>query len=363
LATLLTSAYAFFAAFALTYNVGDAHVFFLPGHLLMALCAGLAFRARRKPGTTQSNAAANLVTTCLAVTAIVYGGWRAWQTWPVADRHMDRRADVLVARLSLGVDDTSAVLLSQMDWQWENALLYSARYERRDVAWTRLASVRPHLPFFVDENHAIGRDVVLTAAAAADVLSAYGPRFPLVRDEQPPAPALTEIVAAIPPGSPFVLSLLTPRDQPLDTADVAGVLKMLKAPPAAFDPAARYQVWAGVAGETPVAYRLSARPFVERLTLLGEALTIRMDGWLPFDTFRRGGFGHVLRGREPVLTIERGVSLVWFDRDGSPRVAYAAGLYAPAPRYRIPAASGAQQLARRGLAPLLQGAMLETAAP
>ena len=66
----------------------------------------------------------------------------------------------------------------------------------------------------------------------------------------------------------------------------------------------------------------------------------------------RAGFGHVLRGREHVLTIERGVSLVWFDRDGSPEVAYAAGLYAPQARLRIPS-SVPQQVA------MVRGAILD----
>ena len=63
-----------------------------------------------------------------------------------------------------------------------------------------------------------------------------------------------------------------------------------------------------------------------------------MESWLPFETFRRAGFGHVLRGRDRVLIVERGVSLVWFNRDGSPAITYAAGLYALRPRLRIPAA-------------------------
>ena len=47
---------------------------------------------------------------------------------------------------------------------------------------------------------------------------------------------------------------------------------------------------------------------------------------------------------ESVLVIERGVSLVWFGADGSPETAYVSGLYAPQPRFRIPAA--ASRLAR-----------------
>jgi hypothetical protein len=77
-----------------------------------------------------------------------------------------------------------------------------------------------------------------------------------------------------------------------------------------------------------------------------------MDSWLPFDTFRRAGFGHILRGRQHVLTLERGVSLVWFGRDGEPsRPYYAASVLAAEPRYRVPAAT--LQLARRTMEPAL----------
>jgi hypothetical protein len=81
-----------------------------------------------------------------------------------------------------------------------------------------------------------------------------------------------------------------------------------------------------------------------------------MESWLPFETFRRAGFGHVLRGRQHVLTIERGVSLVWFDRADEPAVTYAAGLYRHRPRVRI-RASVPQQVARQS------SAILETAPP
>ena len=69
----------------------------------------------------------------------------------------------------------------------------------------------------------------------------------------------------------------------------------------------------------------------------GDPFTVRMESWLPGDTFRRAGFGRIVRGRQPVLTVERGLSLVWFRPDGSPAVVYAAGLYAVRPRFRIPA--------------------------
>jgi hypothetical protein len=78
------------------------------------------------------------------------------------------------------------------------------------------------------------------------------------------------------------------------------------------------------------------RPFHEAVSLLGDRFTVRMDAWLPFDTFRRGGFGHVVRGGDHLLTVERGASLLWLNRDGSSSTVYAGGLYSSKPRFRIP---------------------------
>ena len=60
-----------------------------------------------------------------------------------------------------------------------------------------------------------------------------------------------------------------------------------------------------------------------------------MESWLPDDTFRRAGFGQVLLGHHRLLIVERGVSVVWLGISGEARTAYAAGLYAPQPRFRI----------------------------
>ena len=65
-----------------------------------------------------------------------------------------------------------------------------------------------------------------------------------------------------------------------------------------------------------------------------------MESWLPSDTFRRAGFGHVIRGHEHVLILERGVNLISFDRNAQPSAPlYAASLYAPGERYRISSVS------------------------
>ena len=249
--------------------------------------------------------------------------------------------------------DTNAVLLSDMDWQSENALLYSARYERRQLAWRRASEVLPHLPFLVRDNHTIGRDIVLVGNAAARIAAAYGPLFPFAADNIP-ATGMADRAADIPRGTPYVLALLEPTpNEHLDADDFDAAVLTLAGSSAPRRSTSRFQIWAGVAGEPGAAHHESNRPFRKTFSILGDPFPVRIESWLPFETFRRAGFGHVLRGREHVLTIERGVSLVWFERDGSPEVAYAAGLYAPQARLRIPS-SVPQQVA------MVPGAILET---
>jgi hypothetical protein len=144
-----------------------------------------------------------------------------------------------------------------------------------------------------------------------------------------------------------VLTLLEPTpDETLDRNDFDAAVTTLAGAAALHRSAARFQIWGGVAGEPGAFHYTSDRPFRRAFSILGDQFSVRMESWLPFETFRRAGFGHVLRGRQHLLTIERGVSLVWFDRTDDPSVTYAAGLYAPRPRVRIPA-SVPQQVAQR----------------
>lgn len=319
-------AYAIATAFALTYNVGDTHVFLLPGHLLVAvtIAAGLGhWRSARLRYT-------------LASVALLYAAWRGWDTWPAVDRHADRRAGAQLARMVEGVNARSALLVAKLDWQIENVLLYASRHERRDLAWVRLDDVLLHFPYLVRDNLAQSRDLVLTAEAATSLVSAYANEFPLVLD-QPSAPGLSEVVARIPRGTPYVLTLLlpAPNGRMVDREDLTKALAELGGnlmPPRT---EASYEVWAGSLGEAPSLYRSSAHPFRQNVLIGGETFTIRMDSWLPEDTFRRSGFAHVLHGREHALIAERGISLVWLQRDGSPATYYGAGLYTPEARFRI----------------------------
>ena len=344
-ASVLWLAYACTTLFAFTYNVGDSHVFFLPSHYFTALFAGLALTwlpvARAGgPGKARSTPLLlQFAQYALVALVFAYIGWRAWDTWPAVDRHDDRRADALVSRVTSGADETSAVIVSAMDWQSENALLYSSRWERRNIAWLRLAEVLPQFPFFVRDNHELGRDVVLTERAAHDVVATYGDQFPLEPIDPPPDALISATAASIPRGAPYVLTLLRPTpDTAFDAMDYDTAVASLTSGRAASRSTDAYQVIAGLAGEPPLLQRTGNRPFRQEFGIAGDRFTVRMESWLPDDTFRRAGFGQVLMGRERLMLVERGVSLVWLSASGQARVAYAAGLYAPRPRFRIPRA-------------------------
>lgn len=335
-ALLVASSYLIATAFALTYNVGDVHVFFLPAHFFTALAAGAAIGGLTG-GTSGRSATPRYALGLAAIAMLGYAGWRGWDTWPAVDRHDDYRPQQLVSRLTQGLHAQDTVLLSGLEWQSENALLYSARRDLRDLAWTRLADVLPHLPFLVADNAAIGRSVALTSEAAAAVVAAYGPLFPIVPDEVTPVRSVAEIAAQLPRGTPYVLALLPPTGAyRLNPSELSATLDALTGKPDTGERSS-YQVWAGSVGDRPVLSKSERRPFRIAFALAGDRFTIRMESWIPADTFRRAGFGRVLRGREPVLTLERGLSLVWLGPDGSPHQVYAAGLYAPPRRFRISA--------------------------
>lgn len=338
---LVALAWAINTIFAFSYNVGDPHVFYLPGHFFAAFAAGCAVAPAWR--WTRRSGAAPLA---LAAAALVYAAWRGYDTWPAADRHDDRRAEAAVARLTVGISERNALMATQLNWQLENALLYETRYRRRDVVWTRLADVMLHFPMLVRDNHAAGRDVVLTPAAAAMVEAAFGSLLPIVPDPVPTGPALATAAARMPRGTPYVLCLLTPpRDERLDPEALEETLHVLTGGRIPNRTAAAYEVLIGRAGDAPLVYRASDEPFRRRLRLPEGVFDIRIDSWLALETFRRGGFGHVILDRRHIMALERGASLTWLDRDGrAAEPVYAAGLYAPQPRFRIPA-SGVPRLA------------------
>jgi len=274
------------------------------------------------------------------------------------DRHGDRRADALVARLALGVNPQTAVLVTDLNWQLENALIYYTRWQRRDVPWVRLPDVELHFPLLVRDNEAISRDIILDAYSARDVVASFGNAFPMQPDPISASPDLIEEIRALSPGTPYILCVLTPpREERLDPELLRAAVGMLTRGrfPTGFQiggsaengTGQRYRLMAGLTGEAPTVTRAEDSPFRMNFRLLDDPFTVRMETWLPSDTFRRAGFGHVLRGREHVLTVERGVSLVWFDRNARPsNPIYAASVYSPGHRYRLSSVSPSLALLR-----------------
>jgi hypothetical protein len=92
----------------------------------------------------------------------------------------------------------------------------------------------------------------------------------------------------------------------------------------------------GRLGDAPDRVERQRYPFRLRTRLGDLPIDVRMDSWIPGDTMRRAGFGHVIARHRHVLTLERGVSVIAFDGAGRPLLTtYASGLFAPPSRFRI----------------------------
>jgi len=328
---LLGMLYAVNAVFALSYNVGDAHVFFLPSHLAMALLAapGLVWLGSvlRRPRAVPLLAAA------LAFAA----GVRIYDNFPALDRSGDTRPEAALSALSRDLDDQRAVLLTDMNWQAQNGLTYFARRMRQDLAFALMPDVLPYAPALIRDNLAIGRDVVLTERAAMSLTAAYGSSWTLDADPRVATPTLAELARSIPAGTRYVVCVLRPtRETSLDTEDVAEGLRILTGgSPVSID-GREFMAVGGLAGTPPLLAEKRDAPFRTRFDLGGVPVDVRMESWLAFDTIRRMGFGHVVAARRHALIVERGVSLVTLDGRGAPIVrAYLSGIFAPEGRYIV----------------------------
>jgi len=185
------------------------------------------------------------------------------------------------------------------------------------------------------DNRAIGREIVATEEAAAQIGAAYGPLIKLVATRV--RPTFEDAVRQVPAGSRYVVCVLKPtREVAFDDGDLKRAIERLSGGAISTIEGDDYIALAGRAGSPPVYSRASSRPFRDRVEIDGVAIQIRMESWLAFDTIRRMGFGQVVANRHHSLIVERGVSLVTLDDDGRPMTtAYAAGIFEPQPRYLV----------------------------
>ncbi|HXI28743.1 MAG TPA: hypothetical protein VNG89_09975, partial [Vicinamibacterales bacterium] len=328
-ALLLATLFAANFAFAFSYNVGDAHVFYLSSHVFIALLAAPA-AAIAALGHRRGAA--------IAATAIAaYAAVRGYRDFPALDRSRDTRPTEVVAALTTGLDDRRSILLADLNWQVQNGLSYFASITRPEVAWARMPEVLLYAPALVADNAAIGREVTLTEQARATAEAAYGPLLRVTPDPQVTVRlGLGDAARGLPPGTSYVVTVLRPsRDLALDRRELAQLFVALTGG-AVNLPEADYAAFAGVTGQPPQVAVQSTRPFRQRLRIDQTDVDIRMESWLMSDTIRRMGFGHVIAARQHTLIVERGVSFVAFDAAGRPlRTTYASNIFAPQPRYLV----------------------------
>ena len=315
-------------AFAYSYNVGDAHVFYLPSHLFIALAVAPALTIGRRLHRRGGMAAAALVA--------AYATVRGYRDFPALDRSRDTRPASVVSALTAGLDDRRSILLADLNWQIQNGLSYFASVTRPEIAWTRMPDVLLYAPALVADNAAIGREVAVTDRARAIAEAAYGPLLSIAPDSRVVVPRLGDTGRDLPPGTRYVVAVLRPsRDLALDRGELARLLESLAGSPVAL-PDADYAAFAGVTGRPPQVAVQSTRPFRQRLRIEETDVEIRMESWLTSDTIRRMGFGHVIAARQHTLIVERGVSFAAFDAAGRAlRTAYASNIFAPQPRYLV----------------------------
>jgi hypothetical protein len=302
--------------------------------VLLALAAGLA--AALALVRIAVPAATPAVTAIAVAAAVALPAWRAWDTLPAVDRHDDRRPVQWLNALTRGLTDRS-LLIGDVNWQLENGLDYYTRRLRPELNVVRAGGTLLTLPFLIHDNLAEGREVVATPLARARIRAAYGDLFAFTPDQREVVRPLRERLKGVSRGTPYVLTLLAAYpDLPFDQPELAEVVEFLTGGTATLGHEPSYTMLAGIVGAPPTVDRRSNRPFRQQFRLGTFDVDVRMESWLPTDTIRRAGFGHVIVGRQHVLTLERGVSVVTLPEDGlAPGTDYASGLLAPLPRFRV----------------------------
>ena len=340
-AILLLVLYAANLAFAWTYNVGDAYIFFLPSHYVVALAAGAGIAAMQ---ALCARVSSRSVATLAGALLLLYPAWRGYDTLPAVDRSWDRRAEQLLDEVTANGDFPSrshdAIYGLDANWQVQNAVEYYMRERKPGLPWFTTDQIEwlqqrdrvARFNVFVRDNAEIGRDVIVTERAAQTLMEP--PPSRQLNGIEPRTMDFSTQVTSIRPGTPYVLAILhSDREFSLNPSGWSDAWRWLA--PGTVPPTLRYYtVIAGKVGEPPALMESQDRPYRVRTTLDRHDVDIRMESWLPTDTIRRAGFGHVVVDRQHTLTVERGISFVALEARTGP--IYAAGLFAPIRRYLVP---------------------------
>lgn len=328
-AALLAVLFVTSLMFAWTYNVGDAYIFFLPSHYILTLCAGagvagLMYLARLFPLPSS-------LSPTIGLFCLLYPAWRGYDTLPAIDRSWDTRAVQIFDRLT-ACDNTAFGL--DANWQVQNAAEYYMREHKPATPWfvtEELTWLRPGNPGAFRRLAATNSIVItgdtLHKILAVDPTASFLTRVNLERP-------LVDYISALDKGLVYALAVLRPyREFPIDRDEVESAWKVL-AGDAALPPLDDYTIIVGQIGEPPHLIRSNRRPFRAKTALGGLDLDLRMESWLPTDTIRRSGFGHVVANRHHLLALDRGLSLVVLGAAATPVLtAYRYGLFAPMERW------------------------------
>jgi hypothetical protein len=329
-AILLGLIYTANLAFGWTYNVGDAYIFFLPSHYVVALCAGAGVMA---VAWMASRVSSRMLATYASALCLLYPIWRGYDTFPAADRRSDRRAIEVLDRFTT-VSESAAF---GVDWEWQvqNAFDYYFREHKPDVSWfttwdlpwLTTGDAPGRLQELIDANLGMGRRILVTPDVYRKIV-AFGYRGGATADPQAPE------IDSLRDGAPFVLTVLRPQAEfPLDRTALTQVWSRLVGPDEEIPDLRTYAVVLGRVGQRPALMEARDRPFRIQPAIDGTTYDIRVTSWLPTDTIRRAGFGHVIVDRKRVLMIERGISFAALGPQNSVVLtAYSHNIYAPIPR-------------------------------
>lgn len=334
---LLLLIYSANLAFAWTYNVGDVYIFFLPSHYVLALCAGGGVGAIIWLLLRVSNRG---IATTAGLLCLIYPAWRGYDTFPAVDRSWDNRAVELLDQFTTGL--RSAIYGVDTNWQVQNAFEYFMRqykpavpwFVTEHLEWLEDGNAAERVNLFISANSEIGREVLVGPVAYNKFRSrGYNGTALAVRLFEDPDP-FSGSVLSVRPGTPYALAVLLPdREYPLDRLALARSWSWLTAGSAAMPQLRSYVIVLGRVGEPPSLIKSEDRPYRIHSRLGSFEIDVRMESWLPTDTIRRAGFGHVIVDRRHLLTLERGVSFAALVPGGTG--AYLSGLLAAVPRFAL----------------------------
>ena len=334
-AILLLVFYAANLAFAWTYNVGDAYIFFLPSHYVVALSAGAGVAAIAALVAQMSN---RTIAAAASTLLLLYPAWRGYDTFPAVDRSWDDRAAKLLDEFTAGIGDSSVgpqdvVFGLDANWQVQNAVEYYMRERKPGFVWFTTDQLEwllegdgiSQFKELVTDNAEIGRRMIVSGRTAEKVMNPPPSRW--LGDVNPHSRNFSNRVESVRPGTPYVIAVLrADREYSLNTTGLADAWQWL-APGTMMPNLRNYTVIVGRVGERPALMEAQDAPFRVRVRIEPFDFDVRTESWLPTDTIRRAGFGHVVVNRRHVLTLERGISFIALGPGGGPH--YESGLFAP----------------------------------